>query len=133
MYLYYVQAKEVRVDVALFADEAALFTSDINASRTMLKLRRIETEIEGWCLKMEHQDDEGRQDPSNYIFKERDITRMSYPATWTCAWLCTEHEEPWCNVRQKTYVQGPHKTGPRQGLENVHQTVFPLQNGAVRC
>jgi hypothetical protein len=42
MYLYYVPAKKVKVEVALF-------NSDINASRTMLKLWRTVTEIVGWC------------------------------------------------------------------------------------
>jgi hypothetical protein len=49
MYLYYVSAKEVGVDFALYGDDTALFTSDINTSRAMLKSRRTVTKIEGWC------------------------------------------------------------------------------------
>jgi hypothetical protein len=38
MYLYYAPAKEVGVDVALFADNAALFTSNIKCKQNHVKI-----------------------------------------------------------------------------------------------
>jgi hypothetical protein len=87
MYLYYVSANEVGVNFALYTDDTALFNSDINASRAML-YRRL---VFKWNIEITR----------DSIFKEREITRMSYPATWTRAWQCTEHEVPWCNARKR--------------------------------
>jgi hypothetical protein len=56
MYLYYIPAKEVAVDVAIFADDAALFTSNIKCKQNHVNITAYSNQnrwlVFEWNIKM---------------------------------------------------------------------------------
>lgn len=60
LYLHDIPPQEVGVDVALYADDMTLFTSDQNVVRAMLNLQQAVANIEHWCSRWNIMINEGK-------------------------------------------------------------------------